>query len=393
MALTITNDLELGGVAKATHVGRATYMHTGTITFDNSYAGASITAKGGEDFSTVHNRFTNTFKVLITPRSGAAQNYTYQYDYTNKKVRAFTTAPALVYEEVATAVANVATLRYPAAWIINVCTTGQNEALRASTATLSDSQCNYGSAPADGILTTVDSFGATDALLVTYATQAWKDLYDLLVFEEAVTLAAGDNNLENNMAAFGYCEAASGITVPVDVADTTASGEIGIKFNAATAQLNSHADENGAAVCTYLKTPTAGTWLADHWVYDEDPAKAGSDPYTQAFDYPLCMWGISGALTVNSGTTQVIVDQGITADTGEVNTRWGMSNYELLATVGVAPVAGHVWGAKSDVTVTAGNYIKGHPWEIPDLAPLEVPEGTDLSSVVCDYVAFGRTRN
>ena len=341
------------------------------IAFDSSYV------FGGEEL--IANKFglSTIERMIVDTRKG----YTFEYDTTNEKLKVFAQAPPMVTEETHTAVAKIVTLDYPAAWIINVCTTGQNEALSAVDDTLADHQCKLTAVIADGVRTQITTYGATDTILVTYVTQAWAELYALLVQEEAVTLATGNVNLANKMGAFGYCyDATSGLLLPVDVADTTASGEVGIKFNSATAQLNIHSDEDGhAAVVTYLKMPSSGTWLYDHWITDEDPAKAGSGPYTQAFDHPLLVWGITGCLTVDSGTTQKIVDQGITAAAGEINTRYG--HYDLLATVGVAPEAGHVWGATSDVTVTAGNYITGHPWEIPGLAPLEVKNATDLSGL------------
>jgi hypothetical protein len=376
-------------------ISRNRGMVTGTITFGSSYA------EGGESISDITKYFWSTNRTafscitnLVVEMPGGYFAYLDNSTPGSEVVRVKQTGvPPIVYEEPATAAAKVATLEYPAAWIINVCTTGQNEALRATASTLADSQCSLTAAPSAGAQTKINTYGATDALLVTYATQSFRGLLDLLVYEEAVTLVTGNNNLANPMMAFGYCDAATtGLLLPVDTADTAAAGEVEIKFNAATAQLAINAAQNGeAAKATYLKAPTSGTWLYDHWVPDEDPTKAGSDPYTQAFKYPLAMWNITGALTVNSGVTQKIVDQGITAAAGEVNTRWGISNYELLATVGAAPVAGHVWGAKSNVTVTAGNYIKGQPWEIPTDA-IEVP-ASDLSGLgACKFYAIGYTR-
>jgi hypothetical protein len=320
---------------------------------------------------------------------GAGDSLTYKYDQTNHKIKVFAKAPPIVFEEKHTAVSNAVTLDYPAAWIINVCTTGQNEALTGRGDTLVDNECKLTSAIADNVRTGLTTFGATDTVYVTYATQAWAELYALLVQEEAVTLATGDNNLANKMAAFGYCyDATTGLLLPVDVADTTAAGEVGIKFNAATAQLNINAAQDGhSAVATYLKMPDSGTWLYDRWVTDEDPTKAGADPYTQSFDYPLLMWGITGCLTVNGGATQTIVDEAIAAAAGEANTHWA---YRGTAPDGTAMAAEQIWITKSNVTVTAGNYIKGHPWEIPNLVPLELKNGTPLQEANLRFMAWGR---
>lgn len=361
-------------------------MNSGEIAFGD---GVLTYPFGGIEMPTIGN-FGMNKEITNLQILDSVDGYIYKYDQANRKIKMFAPAPPIISEETHTAVANTITLNYPAAWIISVCTTGQNEALSAVGDTLADHQCKLTAVIADGVRTQITTYGATDTIIVTYVTQAWAELYALLVQEEAVTLATGDVNLANKMAAFGYCyDATTGLLLPVDVADTTASGEVGIKFNSATAQLNLHSDEDAhTAVVTYLKMPATGTWLYDHWVTDEDPAKAGADPYTQAFDYPLLVWGITGCLTVNSGATQKIVDQGITAAAGEVNTRWG--HYDLLATVGVAPGAGHVWGAKSDVTVTAGNYVKGLPWEIPGLVPLEIMDGTIINATTLRAMTWGK---
>jgi len=102
------------------------------------------------------------------------------------------------------------------------------------------------------------------------------------------------------------------------------------------------------------------------------------------------LWCITGALTVNSGATQAIIDTATTAAAGEASINWGKGPGDLLAAAGVAPTEGFVFGAKSNVTVTAGAYIKGYVTEIPTVM-LEVKDGTvlsDLSGV--EIMAFGR---
>ena len=341
------------------------------VAFDSSYPyGGEAFAPGSLGLSAVH-------KLHIEPTDG----YTFEYDYTNQKIKVFSQAPAIIYEEKHTAVGNLITLDYPAAWIVNVCQAGQNMAWGKSQAAASlaaNTFCVVGTI-ADGVRTQIYTDGATDTVYVTYATQAWAELYKQLVQEEAVTLATGANALANKMLAFGFCEAAStGILLPVDIADTTATGEVGIKPGYATGALDINAGENGeAAAVTYLAEPASG-FLTDRFVEDENPTKAGSDPYTQAFDFPLLMWCISGAATVDGGVTQVIIEQAATAAAGEINLNWG---YRGLDGTGAAPAAGFTMGAKSNVTVTAGAYLFGHPWEIPGVVQLEAKNGTDLSSL------------
>jgi len=373
MSLTITNkEFSVFGTKRVAFCD---------VAFDSSYP------TGGESLTPSDVGLSAATHVQILGKNG----YTFEYDYTNEKVKAFVNAPPIIYEEKHTAVANLITLDYPAAWIVNVCQAGQNMAWGKSQAAASlaaNTFCVVGTM-ADGVRTQIYTDGATDVVYVTYVTQAWTELYAQLVQEEAVTLATGANDLANKMMAFGFCESATtGVLLPVDIADTTAAGEVGIKMGYATGALDIEATQNGeTAVVTYLSEPTSG-FLTDRFVEDEDPAKAGADPYTQAFDFPLLLWCISGALTVNGGTTQVIIDTATTAAAGEASINWGKGPGDLLATAGVAPTEGFVFGLKSNVTVTAGAYIKGYPWEIPGLAPLEVKNGADLSGVTSVKVMF-----
>lgn len=373
MSLTITNkEFSVFGTKRVAFCD---------VAFDSSYP------TGGESLTPSDVGLSAATHVQILGKNG----YTFEYDYTNEKVKAFVNAPPIIYEEKHTAVANLITLDYPAAWIVNVCQAGQNMAWGKSQAAASlaaNTFCVVGTM-ADGVRTQIYTDGATDVVYVTYVTQAWTELYAQLVQEEAVTLATGANDLANKMMAFGFCESATtGVLLPVDIADTTAAGEVGIKMGYATGALDIEATQNGeTAVVTYLSEPTSG-FLTDRFVEDEDPAKAGADPYTQAFDFPLLLWCISGALTVNGGTTQVIIDTATTAAAGEASINWGKGPGDLLATAGVAPTEGFVFGLKSNVTVTAGAYIKGYPWEIPGLAPLEVKNSADLSGVTSVKVMF-----
>jgi hypothetical protein len=344
------------------------------IAFDNSYP------YGGEALTPDTVGLSVAEQVIVSGKAG----YGFEYDITNKKIKAFINAPPIIYEEKHTAVANLITLDYPAAWIMNVCQAGQNMAWGQSMAAASlaaNTFCVVGSM-SDGVRTQIYTDGAIDTVYVTYVTQAWAELYAQLVQEEAVTLATGANNLANKMMAYGFCEAATtGVLLPVDIADTTAAGEVGIKMGYATGALDIEATQDGeAAVVNYLSEPTSG-FLTDRFVEDEDPAKAGTDPYTQAFDFPLLVWCITGALTVTGGATQVIIDTATTAAAGEASINWGKGPGDLLVTAGVAPTEGFVFGLKSNLTVTAGAYIKGYPWEIPGLVPLEAKNGTNLAGL------------
>lgn len=341
------------------------------IAFDSSYA------YGGESFDYTSYGFSAVDRVTFEPKNG----YTFEYDYTNKTVKAFSNAPAIIYEEKHTAVGNLITLDYPAAWIVCVTQAGQNMAWGQSVAAASlaaNTFCVVGTI-ADGVRTQIYTDGATDTVYVTYATQAWAELYHQLVQEEAVTLATGANTLANKVMAIGFVEdATDGILLPVDIADTTADGEVGVKMGYATGALDCNAGQNAhAAVVTYLAEPTSG-WLTDRFIEDEDPTKAGSDPYTQTFDRPLLLWCFGAYAACTGQATQVFIEQDATAAAGECNTNWG---YTGPAGTGAAPAAGFVIGLKSNLTVTAGAYLFGYPWEIPGLTQLECKNGSNLASL------------
>lgn len=87
--------------------------------------------------------------AMIEPKDG----YTFQYDYTNNKIKAFAPAPAIVYEEKHTPSSDVITTNYPAAFFMNVARTGQNKKFRSTgiaVASLSDDEVSLVEQMAEG---------------------------------------------------------------------------------------------------------------------------------------------------------------------------------------------------------------------------------------------------
>jgi hypothetical protein len=226
----------------------------------------------------------------------------------------------------------------------------------------------------------IDSITVTIAdTYITYVTQAWKDVWDNLVQDEAVTLATGANTLTsgNKMLACMYVDQITATAAPllmIDEDDTAASGEILLKFNAATAQLAANAAQNAKACkITYVKVPTSG-FLADRIFTNEGATKAGADPYTNTFDYPILLWAYCGQMPVNAGTTIQMVRYQETPATGQFVVDW----FGLPSRGGGAPATGTQIGLKDNVTGTAAG-VWGKLDEIP-MVPLEVKDGRDLSS-------------
>ncbi len=78
--------------------------------------------------------------ALVEPKGG----YSFVHDKANKKIKVFTKAPPIVYEEKQTPSSDIVTTKYPAAFIMNVARTGNNKKLRSTgiaRASLADDEC------------------------------------------------------------------------------------------------------------------------------------------------------------------------------------------------------------------------------------------------------------
>jgi len=85
------------------------------IAFDSSYA------YGGEALSGVSFGMSAIDRVIVEAKEG----YTFEYDHTNNKLKVYTKAPPIVYEEKHSAdTAGQFTLDYPAAFIVSVVRSG-----------------------------------------------------------------------------------------------------------------------------------------------------------------------------------------------------------------------------------------------------------------------------
>ena len=371
MGLTVTRDM--------TNIG-SKQMAVGTVAFDSSYLW------GGESFDCdqlfgIH----AVDNVFIENKHGCS----FHYDHTNKTMKAYRSAPPIIYDELHTAVANVITLNYPAAWIINVAKTGTNanQALVSSGATLAANQCQLSAAPAWGTLTSLKTYGATDAVYVSYVTQAWKDIFDLLVFEEALTLATGANATVYDILGFGYCyDATTGLLPPQSKTTAAGSGRVRLTFSTKASSLGANAAQNThAAVVTYLKQPASG-YLVDR-IVNEVGVKTGGGPYINTFTHPLLLWLQTGAMLLDNAAPQALVPLSNTPAGGFVSINWG---YRGSDTTGTAATSGSFQVAGgSNVTADYCQYLTGHPWEIPTV-PIQAPSGIDLTGIgTVNFIVIG----
>ena len=386
-------------------------VHIFDVAFDSSYN------YGGEDL-----KDTSGASLFLSSVDTAiiygADGYTFKYDAANETVKAYTNAPPIIYEEqhIATGGTSGITafqLDYPAAFIVSLVDTGgTNYPIVYSGITNHSPDVATLSAPIqDGVRTGVSVVNGT--YVVTYATQAWSDLYGLLVQNELMTGTGVTRHTisGNSIFAFAWAKqdgALSGVT-PIDYADVAATGEMGVDiFNSGTS--TSGVTQATVLVATsavqyyitYLKQPARNSWLEDRLIYDED---ATSGTSTVMLDRALLLWLTSGyAVNYDSASLQIVLqDQpvffignsqgGYTDVSGvsEIRPHWGFRGGGTAETSGITAfpttlaqeyTAEQVWSLhETSVTIEHAAYLYGHPWEVPNLKQLEVPNGTDLSKL------------
>ena len=147
MPVTIATD-----IPRVERISKNLGILTGTITFDTSYpaGGESIS---GAAAAGIADYFGPAGLISLECRvqsGGAGYNFVFDNTLNSEKIKVFGNAPAIVMEEKHLAVTKNVTLDYPAAWIINVATAGQNEAWTARGDTLADNEFQLSSAFADG---------------------------------------------------------------------------------------------------------------------------------------------------------------------------------------------------------------------------------------------------
>lgn len=160
----------------------------GKVVLDTSYPNTS--GAKGYDLSGICDHFGWLVDFQVTPDSGAALGYQYQFDYTNERLRVFMKAPPIVHEEVVTVTTNVGYLRWPAAFIQYV--TDDADAFLVIpgglTPVAKSVAVDMGINLTTGVFTkgkrTSLTFLAADTVTsckVSYITQAWKDVTDNVV--------------------------------------------------------------------------------------------------------------------------------------------------------------------------------------------------------------------
>jgi len=370
------------------------------LTFDSSYA------YDGEALTKASRGFSKLDKVIVFGKG----NYQFEYDMTNEKVKVFGPAPPIVYEEQHSAdLDGQFTLDYPAAFIVSVVRSGGTAypVIYSGTTTLGTDTSCLPNGIDDGTRTGVSAYTPSTTYFVTYATQAWQDLYKLYVENELLTGAGVTRHTISGNTIFGlqsvkFGGAVSGCT-PIDWADTAAAGEFGVDFgdyvaaghSGATQAVCKIATGDEAVYMTYLKSPPVNSWLENHYIRDEDSTSGTS---TVLLDRPLLLWLNSGYAVDNGNASLQIVlqDQPVfykgdllaTGDNGvsgvsEIKPAWGFrGSAPDLTSLAQELTDEQVWQVhEGSVAIEHATYLFGHPWEIPNLVPLEIKNTTDLSGL------------
>ncbi len=352
------------------------------LAFDNSYA------NGGEALDYTSDPGMSNVALVHIP---SVKGYTFEYDYTNKKVLVFINAPAIVYEEAHTVPATPfqITLDYPAAAILNVASATVGYDFIEASDTLASGEVQLTAAMAAGVRTGLTFHSEVGAVGVTYITQAWADVWNQRVAATAVTTSSHIADLgavacfiESCLAAGGTGSSKPGYTRGGDAAATTESEIDFTDSGAATAGDSTltfaAADAITGITITYIELPSSG-FLHDRFLEDQDSTMAAGASAALKPLHPILFHGIGGSLPDYDGTNERAPHtmQMLMGDACGTGAEF-VINYQQRPAVGITDHIGTNDATTDAVSLT---YVWGLPEEIPGLVPLEVKDGTDLSAL------------
>ncbi len=392
-----------------------------SIGFDSSYP------TGGESLSARNFGLSGIDLVLFE----AAHGMTFEYDHTNNKVKAFRQAPPIVWEELVTITAgttyDTGTLKYPYAFIISVMSHSGvglrvvNGACNPVTTTVAVTSPEKGVCPT---LTTLGSDAYT-SLVVTYVTQAWQDVFENVVHAKLITAGAttmsrvtGHANLAftvgtPDVIALGEvalaiqnitCVTAAGVVSAYDPCYkgvTSATKEAEVDFTDAgysdlttCSVVTTDNLQLGTIYVDYIKLPSSG-FLYDRWI-EEDACTPSSDIITVSTGVSLggqcqnlLLFGTCQQFpSATTKTARLIASIG---GGGAVGTDILLVQPTLWPTVQGTANTFTFGSTHDDAVLAKPTYVWGWEWEIPGLVPLEVRNGSNLSSltdVKCIVIGF-----
>jgi len=383
-ALTVSNK-------KFTNLG-ARRMLTCTIAWDSSYA------YGGESLDYATLGFTNIDTVDAQSTGGV----NFEYDYTNKKLKAFTDAPPIVFEEPVTVSTNVGTLKYPAAYIMYV--SAGNASYKVIPGGLTPVTGSVSvSEPVWGTRNTL-TFLAGDSVTacnVTYVTQAWKEVFDNYVLaivtagarvqghaslaftagtpdvislgEYAVAIQSvlwNDNGTYKPMKALYKSETAATAEATIDFTDSGSS-----TTSLSVLQTDTLDAATDSVYISYIKNPGSG--FLNYRFIEEDDLTPSSDIVTAssgiAAGSNMLLYGTCGDLAgPTTKFANLIRSAGAVGTTATLAQPTTINNTANTLTFG----SNH---ADSDHVKLS--YIAGQPYEIPGIVQLEAANASNLSNM------------
>lgn len=335
-------------------------------------------------------------RLIIEPRQG----YSFEFDYTNSKIKLFAPAPPLVFEEIVAVTDDVGTLQYPAAFIMYAGV--GNEGFKVIPGNLTPVTKTVAVSNAeDGVRPTL-TFLAGDSVTtcyVTYVTQAWKEVYDNLVYAKLtggvrvtghadLALTPGTPDvIDLGELAIGIQSVTwdDGGTVKKVQAlykgETAATTEATIDFSAASGNTNLsvlQSDTWDAAAddvyITYIRKPSSG-FLSDRFI-EEDDLTPSTDVVTISsggVESNLLFVGTCGDFPgPTTKFANLIRSGGSVGATATLiqPTKWHINSNQL--TLG----SGH-----GDTDHLKPSYLYGSEFEIPGVVLLEVKNAVDLSAL------------
>jgi hypothetical protein len=345
------------------------------LTLDNSYT------YGGETFDVEKTLGIHSLQSVLFDQKAGSQQYQFVYDATNKKIKVMTEAPPVVFGEVQTIATNQITLDYPPAYIMSISkaadpyylTTTANSAGTA-TVLLTD-ECAPTAKFAIGQRASFRfEAAATGDVYITYITQAWKEVWDALVQEEAVTVTANVGTPANQAIAIqAICATGTtsfNVAAMNDKDDAPGTLECAIDMTTTTKTLTFFAtDAVTTCAVTYIKLPASG-FLYNRRIAEES-LTAASNICTTA--YPILIWGYSGQIPEIATATRRFVSLAGALGAGE-------ASLDLMY---------HTTRINTQAMTTGtAMYVWGRWWEIPTI-PLEVKNGVDLSDVIIGATFIG----
>ncbi len=373
---------------RSERISRNLCILPGKIAFDSSYP------YGGESMSALANYFKGTVSSELVVLFEQAEGLTFQWDRTNTKVQVFAPAPPIIYDEVQTIASNAVTLKYPAVAILYGASASATQLMIEASDTLASNEMNLNAAMAWGTRPTIDFDSSTSgAITIGYITQAVRELW--LKRDAAIVVATATHvaDLGLTVMFMESCLAtgSTGSSRPIwlrggDAAATTESEidftDSGASSAGDTTLTFAAGDAITTTTSTYIELPASGFWY-DHFIEDEDLTMSSG---TGASAYPILINSLCGQIPDYTAANErdahhLMMAAGDALGTGQECA----IDWHLRKTLAGTQIR------TNDTTSDALSltYVKGGPTGIPNLVPLEVPNGDDLSHATARFIAIG----